>query len=107
MARTVVTREPEWDEESRGLLVALADLEASSCDGCGHPLEESMSPDGDRGNRAGTHYYEADPAPHRCHACAARERAVDAYAKQPGAHVTQSLRWGVRRVDRTSVPRSD
>jgi ferredoxin len=98
--RTVVTREPEWDEESYGLVAALADLEASTCDGCGMPLDECMSADADRLNRAGTHYYEADAAPTRCHACSARERAVDAYAKQPNAQVTQALRWSVRRVDR-------
>ena len=98
MVRTVVTREPEWDDESRALLLALAEVEAGECSGCGMPLEECMSPEADPNNRAGGWTYEGG-APHRCHACSARERSVDAFAKSGGS-VTAALRWPVRRVER-------
>lgn len=39
-AYTVVTREPEWDEESRGRALRLAEWERSLCPcGCGHPVD--------------------------------------------------------------------
>lgn len=41
----VVTREPEWDEESRGRAVRLAEYEASLCPcGCGLPAAKAQAP---------------------------------------------------------------
>lgn len=94
----VVEREPEWDEESRGLARALCDEQAASCFGCGEPVEESFSPLSDPDNREGTHVYEAS-APYRCHACTARERAVSAFTESGGS-TSRALRFPVSRVPR-------
>jgi hypothetical protein len=53
---TVVTREPEYDQEQYDLLSALTEYEAS----LGHhglPLEETMSPDADPDNPNGKYVY--------------------------------------------------
>jgi hypothetical protein len=42
---TVVTREPEWDDETRDRVLSLAAYEGTMCpDGCGLTIEESMGP---------------------------------------------------------------
>lgn len=42
----VVTREPEWDDTSRGRALRLSEHEASICGcGCGQPLELARDPD--------------------------------------------------------------
>lgn len=43
--RTVVTREPLWDDSDRGRALALGEYEASLCPcGCGQPLDEAADP---------------------------------------------------------------
>lgn len=55
--------EPDWSEDDRELALALADYEATLCDGHGGPLEQGMDPANEfafRGRMKG-----------RCHACTA------------------------------------
>lgn len=42
--RTVITREAEWDEESRGRALRLAEYEASLCKHCGQPAHIAHQP---------------------------------------------------------------
>src|SRR5690606_3854254 len=44
VVRTVTTREPEWDDESRAYVLALAEYERSVCGGCGGWLPETTDP---------------------------------------------------------------
>ena len=58
--------EPLWLDDDRDWVLALLDLEADACSGCGQPRSESMDRDGEFA-------YVAEPI--RCHACAALARA--------------------------------
>lgn len=40
--RTVVTREPEWDDEQRMIALAMESYEANICPGCGSHYQHSM-----------------------------------------------------------------
>lgn len=43
---TVITRETEWDDETRGRALGLAQYESHLCGcGCGRPIEETAKPD--------------------------------------------------------------
>ena len=57
-----------WDADDQGYALALLALESETCDGCGHPVTESM----DSANQFG---YRAELV--RCHACAAADRATE------------------------------
>jgi len=46
VTRTVT--EPEWDDDERDYMLALAAWEASLCPVCGGPAEECQAPDADR-----------------------------------------------------------
>lgn len=43
LVRTVVTREPEWDDEQRNLMLALAQYKAELCD-CGNHISLTDDP---------------------------------------------------------------
>jgi hypothetical protein len=58
VVRTVVEREPDFDEEQHALVVALAAYEASLNEH-GFPIEEVTSIDADPGNRNGKWRYKA------------------------------------------------
>ena len=58
---------PPWRQVDSDLAIALTEIEADECPGCGHPRDESMDP-------ANEFAYLAEPV--RCHACAARDRAA-------------------------------
>lgn len=77
------------------MIRALAEIEADTCTGCGHPISEAWDPTGDRMNLwSGTHYYQ--PEMHRCFACTELDqakRAVDT-ASPTAVH------WLSARVDR-------
>ncbi len=81
--RSFTTVEPEWDEDERGWMLALARLRKGECSGCGHPLAESTDP-------ANEGRYKVDP-PVRCHACNALQIAFD---KAKDYKHPQALRWG-------------
>lgn len=58
---TVLTRESEWNDETRELALALTYLEDKTCSGCGNDLEKSLEP---------SHSWDVDDKT-VCHACAA------------------------------------
>lgn len=59
LVRTVVTREPEYDDVQRDWLNALAEYE-EGLDENGFPVEESTSPLADPDNPKRTHFYEVE-----------------------------------------------
>lgn len=86
--RVVAAGQPLWTAQDAAYAVALTSIEAAACS-CGHDRRESMA--------AGNEYaYQADAV--RCHACAARERAAEAYAKQGGSMA--GLSFAVTRKER-------
>lgn len=78
VTRIHVRREPEWDEESRAWLIALAELEAAECRRCGTDLNESTSPEHDANNPERVAQYEPN-LPIVCHHCAALNRSAKKY----------------------------
>ncbi|MFD0570132.1 hypothetical protein ACFQ0T_14025 [Kitasatospora gansuensis] len=57
-----------WTAEDRAWALALLEVEAQACSGCGHPLAETLDPElEDR--------WAAEAL--RCHACATAARHVD------------------------------
>lgn len=72
-----VARAPEWDDEARGLALALAAYEAELCPGCRQPLAETTAPENEG------RYVAA--APVLCHRCAASSMAGEAYQDHPHA----------------------
>ena len=84
--RTVT--EPEWDEESRDEMLALAAWEDSRCPICGGPAEECQSPEGER-------RFQGVP-PVRCH----RTDAIIRYQDRAGAYERPSaLLWRAEERD--------
>lgn len=80
-----------WTPNDTALAVALQRLESLQCGGCGQDRRVSMDP-------ASEFQYQAEAM--RCHACAARERAAAASAKQGVA--TTGLQWIVTRTEPTT-----
>lgn len=67
LGRVVAPGAPLWTQVDTDLAVALAEIDADRCPGCGHQRTESMDPD---------HEYAFAADPLRCHACATRERTA-------------------------------
>lgn len=80
--------EPLWLDSDRTWALALQAHEASIHDGCGQPVEESFSREGDGA-------YAAEGI--RCHACAAIRRAQRDHAKH-GEAALDGLSFEVRNV---------
>lgn len=76
--------ESEWDAEQRGWMLALADYEATRCQGCGGDVHETF----DVTNQFAWHV----DAPWQCHRCAAIERGADAFTAA-GGEPRPSHRW--------------
>ena len=72
-----------WTEPDRIAALAWQAEQALRCAGCGHPLDETMSPEAEGAWRARAL---------RCHACAARARALDNHEGS-----TEGLYWTVER----------
>lgn len=72
---SAATTEAEWDDDSRGLALALAEYEAGLCPSCFQPLAETTDP-------AHEGRYHTGPAI-RCHRCTATEQASHIYAESP------------------------
>jgi len=64
-----------FTEQDMLLATALQEIEAGACSGCGHDREESMAPEGE---------FAYDTEILRCHACAARSKALEKYAESGG-----------------------
>ena len=86
--RTVVRREPEWDDEQRGWAQAWLTYKANVHDACGHYLPDSTAAEAEDG-------YVVEQAI-RCHACTARSRAYARYQEspQPDALILPAQRKG-------------
>ena len=73
----VTETDPEWTEEDRAWAIALLEVEADTCSGCGQPLSETTRAEAEGG-------YEVPP-PTRCHACTALHTHQERYADaKPG-----------------------
>jgi hypothetical protein len=65
--------EPEWDEEQQGWMLALAQCERLTCEGCGGWLPDTTE-------HMASHY-NPDPAPYACGSCLALGAVQRAYAE--------------------------
>jgi hypothetical protein len=87
------TPEAEWSPTELGWMIALARYEASICEGCGHPLEETLSTEAEDWRAL---------SPLRCAVCTRMAMQHDEYADvkskdpKPTPHM-QALRWRVVR----------
>lgn len=75
LMRTVVTTEPEWDDETRSLAMAFAMYEADLCPGCNQPMSETTKAEHDGAYVAGQAV--------RCHFCTVNHMASDMYSDAP------------------------
>lgn len=87
--RVVRPGTPTWTQSDTALALALQRIEATKCSGCGQDRRASMNPDQEFSWRV---------EPLRCHACATRDRAAAAHAKQDGSS-TAGLLWAVTRKE--------
>lgn len=94
LVRTVVTHEPEFDEEQYAYMVALVEHELSTNE-YGIPLDEATSPEADADNRKGAYKYQVVDV--LDHARVAVEQWSDAHKDDP-LRAARSLR--VVRVER-------
>jgi hypothetical protein len=69
--------EPEWDEGSQTLMLALQAYKASLCPLCGGPLSVCTDPENESKFKGGL--------PIRCHATTARAIAMEPYRDQPNS----------------------
>lgn len=75
MGRVVADGEPLWLPEDRAWALALLQVEASACPGCGQSWETATDPDNE-------FRFAAELT--RCHACSTSARAVQAYQDKGG-----------------------
>jgi hypothetical protein len=75
MGREVAPGGAAFLPQDTALAVALTQLEHDTCEGCGQPRSESMQSDNE-------FRYSAEPI--RCHGCATKARAADAYDSAGG-----------------------
>jgi hypothetical protein len=80
LARSVATREPEWDAGQRGWMLALAEYRAGRCPDCRGELKQTLSIED----------WDVEP-PIRCHRCTAIAEAASDHAKDH-KHM-HALRW--------------
>ncbi|HEX6873683.1 MAG TPA: hypothetical protein VF163_21500 [Micromonosporaceae bacterium] len=73
LVRTVVTREPEWDEQERAWMLALR-LYRAQVGPCGHYLPDTTAAAAEE-RWVGSHI--------RCHACTAVRQTMDTYKDSP------------------------
>jgi hypothetical protein len=86
--RMVASRpEAEWDDQERGWMLALADVEANEHAACGGDLEETTDPANDG------HYKVSMPV--RCHKCTALEIAKEAHSTRGEVRHGDALLWPV------------
>jgi hypothetical protein len=83
----VTETEAEWDDNERAWAIALKQVEADTCPGCGEPRSESTHRDAEGG-------YEVD-LPIICNACTPLNKARDRYAE---AGMDRGLFFEVKRT---------
>lgn len=87
VVRTVSVREPEWDDEQRGWMLALSEYRASLCPcGCGYLSDETRG--------AANEDRFTVPPPYRCYARDAMVEAQEAF-KNPRP---QAVLWTAQRL---------
>lgn len=75
MVRSVTVFDPDFTEDDMAAALAFEDDKALRCGGCGHHVDESMAMGADQ-------FYDSEPIV--CHACAARDMAIDRFRKDNG-----------------------
>lgn len=85
--RSVTEVEPEWDDTTRAEALALIDIEADTCSGCGQPLSETLLLEAYQG-------YQSGP-PAVCQGCKALHSRQKDYAED---NDLAALRFTVKRV---------
>ena len=88
MGRVVRPGDPQWTQGDTDMAVALMELEAGTCTGCGLPREQTLAHEGD-GFR-----FTAQPV--RCRGCEAMDRESRRHADMPRWD-SAGIRWSVRR----------
>jgi hypothetical protein len=88
LVRTVVHREPEWDDEERGWILGWLLYDSNVHEACGHYLPDSTDP-------AAEGTYAANP-PIRCHVCTERAAAYKR-VEQAGNPHPEALLFPVRK----------
>lgn len=83
--RTLITRESEWDDHERALMLALTAREAAECQRCGGDLTDTADPDNDAYNPFAAKRYKALP-PVVCHRCVVLHDAEKPFAEHPQRH---------------------
>ena len=86
LGRVPAPDEPLWSDEDREWALALLDVEADTCGGCGQPLSESYLPENE---------YAYTVTPSRCHACAAMSRTSRQFLDGAGTNAADGLRFHV------------
>ena len=81
-----------WSSRDRALAVALTELEAALCSGCGQPQWLAFDP---------ALSWEVDDEPLRCFPCTYRDQAATEWMRPAGdggsqVEQPQALRWSVR-----------
>ena len=90
IVRTVVRREPEWDEEQRGWVLAWLLYRANVHKPCGHYLPDATDPDAEGA-------YMSEP-PIRCHVCTERAAAYKRVQEAGNRH-PEALLFPVRKKE--------
>jgi len=88
--RTVITREPEWDDETRDWALALTAAEDNQCPVCGGPRDECTDPNNE--------FKWVGIGPYRCHrgtASATHQANFFGQGKQQPRYA-EALLWGVK-----------
>ena len=75
MVRSTEYVESAWDEHQRGLMLALAEWEATRCPACGGDPAECQAPESDINNPFGSWVYDAG-LPVECHRGSAARRSL-------------------------------
>lgn len=80
LIRSITTREPEWSDEERGWMLALAYRRAGLCPRCRDELETTASPLHDTDDPTAPRMYKRTKLT-RCHRCTATIRSEREHAK--------------------------
>jgi protein-disulfide isomerase len=83
LVRSVTVREPEWDEQEAGWMLALAVYEDTRCPICGGDIDECWADGADRLYRV--------PTPIRCHRYTAAAAARAVYDRNPDVRHPEAL----------------
>lgn len=92
LVRSVTATEPEWDEQERAWMLALASYEAALCPNCGRPVSVCSDPNSEN-------LWRSD-APTRCFAATAVLRSQERYSDPKKTPHGRALSFTAYRTDR-------